>query len=229
MHYRWAGYRPIKEARLWKILKELERFRYEKGIKTVFEDWVELMAIAMQNRIYHSKWESRERRYLEIVRKYTKKDLDLFAELIALLYVSLSQEPKDYLGEVSAQLKILDGRKGQFFTPYSVSLLLAQITFEFTVPPHNEVYLVNEPTCGSGGMIIAVAQVIADKKWGIENFCFIAEDVDRLCAMMAYAQLSMLDISAIVVCGDTLTRKEYDRWYTLPVLTSRKYMDALRR
>lgn len=43
---------------------------------------------------------------------------------------------------------------GQFFTPYHVSQLTAQIVTENAV---NGKYQVHEPSCGSGGMIIAVA------------------------------------------------------------------------
>ena len=41
-----------------------------------------------------------------------------------------------------------------------------------------------------------------------------AADLDPRCAQMAYLNLSLYGIPAVVICGNTISLKEYDRWYT---------------
>lgn len=38
--------------------------------------------------------------------------------------------------------------------------------------------------------------------------------MDITCVQMTYIQLSLYGIPAVVIRGDVLTLKEYDRWYT---------------
>lgn len=44
--------------------------------------------------------------------------------------------------------------------------------------------------------------------------CVCAVDIDIRCAMMTYIQLSYLGIPAVVIHGDTLSAKEFTRFYT---------------
>ena len=69
----------------------------------------------------------------------------------------------------------------------------------------NEKFHVNEPTCGGGGSIIAVAQVLKENNVNYQNVMeVVAQDLDWKCVYMCYLQLSLLGISAAVVQGDTL-------------------------
>lgn len=46
------------------------------------------------------------------------------------------------------------------------------------------------------------------------NTFFVAQDIDIRCVWMAYIQLSLYGIPAMVIHGNTLTMEEWDRWYT---------------
>ena len=72
-----------------------------------------------------------------------------------------------------------------------------------------------EPTCGSGVMVMAVADALRKNYYSpSQNMCVLAVDNDIRCAMMAYIQLSYLGIPAVVIHGDSSLVKEYTRFYT---------------
>lgn len=83
------------------------------------------------------------------------------------------------------------------------------------VPAEEKVVTLNEPSCGSGSMILAYAEMM--QKHG-RNYCselvVLAQDLDIHCVLMTYIQLSLYGIPAVVLHGNTITTEEFDRWYT---------------
>lgn len=70
----------------------------------------------------------------------------------------------------------------------------------------NERVTLNEPSCGSGGMVIATARAMLEK--GIDyqkKLKVIAQDLDWKAVYMCYVQLSLYGIDAEVIQGNTLT------------------------
>lgn len=63
-----------------------------------------------------------------------------------------------------------------------------------------------EPTCGSGGMVIAAAQVLQEKGINYQRVLdVVCQDLDWTAVYMCYVQLSLLGVKAIVVQGNTLS------------------------
>ena len=72
----------------------------------------------------------------------------------------------------------------------------------------------NEPSRGSGGMIIAAAKVLKDRGINYQNVLkAVAQDLDWKAVYMCYVQLSLLGIDAVVVQGNTLSDPD---WRTRP-------------
>ena len=102
------------------------------------------------------------------------------------------------LGEV--YMESIGGNKnsGQFFTPYSVSLATARLTLPDTIDENKKLSLC-EPTCGSGGMVIAAAQVLQEKGINYQRVLdVVCQDLDWTAVYMCYVQLSLLGVKAIV-------------------------------
>lgn len=179
----------------------------------VFSDWVKCSAIAVSNAstIIHDKvWESRENEYIATMKKYESEDRHKFTEMFYMLAEELEDNMSDVLGNIYMQSGMGSKITGQFFTPYHLSLLMARAT---TMQNYNEneKFHVNEPTCGGGGSIIAVAQVLKENDVNYQNVMkVVAQDLDWKCVYMCYLQLSLLGISAVVVQGDTL-QQPYNR------------------
>ncbi len=73
-----------------------------------------------------------------------------------------------------------------------------------------------EPTCGSGGMILAALDVLWNT-YGFnysENVFICCGDIDKRCVYMAYLQLSLAGVPAVVKHQNALTLDTWDEMYT---------------
>jgi hypothetical protein len=72
-----------------------------------------------------------------------------------------------------------------------------------------------EPAVGAGGMVIATAEALVDEginyQQAMHATCI---DVDAAAVHMAYLQLSLLHIPAIIIHGNALTREQWSYWVT---------------
>lgn len=176
----------------------------------VFSDWVEMYAISIANActLLNSKLkQNREQKYLEIIKKYKELEQNKFHELCGMLVLALEQDMVDVLGNVYMGLESGSKHTGQFFTPNHISRLTARL-----MPPIadlNKTIKFTEPTCGSGGMIIAYAKSLSEQGVNYQKKLeVVAQDIDYRCVHMCYVQLSLLGIKAIVVRQNTLTLEE---------------------
>ncbi|WP_176060295.1 N-6 DNA methylase [Paraburkholderia sp. BCC1876] len=222
------GKDPYKTA----IIRLMREFSPSHDLHAVFSDFVEVSAIAISNRVDTARFEVREKRYLEIAAKYTRDELDRFAAMFAELHLCYRSRVDDLgdlgvadipghglgdvLGEIFMALELGNAQNGQFFTPYSVSVLMAMIAIGDGASVKAQGFLtMQEPACGSGGMVVASAQALHQAGLAYpEALHATCVDVDRRCVHMAYVQLSLLGIAATVVHGNTLSLEVKDVWYT---------------
>lgn len=181
----------------------------------IWNDFISLFAISLNNSIKHEQWMEREKQYLQIVEKYSSEEQNRMTELAAMLINDMTHNMDyDYLGKAYMELRINCNAKGQFFTPYHVSKMMAKMADGDSL---EEPIMINEPTCGSGTNIIAMANVLKERGFNYQqNAYFVAQDIDPLVAKMCYIQMSLLGISGVVLIGDTLANNtdEMEHWYT---------------
>ena len=198
------------------IIKRIERIAGKYSAYEVFSDWIRCCALAISNsttliRLRGKIWEDREKAYMETISRYTSKEAELFPEMLALLTMALEKDMEDVLGEIYMSSGMGSKAAGQFFTPYHLSELCAELTV--AEQDSTGIYRINEPSCGGGGMIIAKAKSL--KNQGINyqrKMQVVAQDLDWKGVYMCYLQLSLLGIPAICVQGDTLT-EPYKKGY----------------
>ena len=193
------------------IVKRIQRMSGSQSPYNIFSDWIECFALSIANTsmlIHNSVWQEREKRYKQIINKYSKEERNQFAEMCGLLTMAY-EDGKDFrfgdiLGEIYMESGSGNKNTGQFFTPYHVSLLTAKMSIPADYDGTSPIKI-NEPTCGSGGMIVAAAEVLYRKGINFQK-CIQAEaqDLDWRAVYMCYVQLSLLGINAVVVQGDTL-------------------------
>ena len=114
-------------------------------------------------------------------------------------------------------LDLGDSFKGQFFTPYSVSKMMAAVALQGveSVIAERGFVRVSEPTSGAGGMVIAAADVLAEQGFNYQRCMHVvAQDIDLTAVHMTYVQLTLLHIPAVVIWGNTLAMESRARWYT---------------
>lgn len=190
------------------IIRSIKELSGKYSEYEVFRDWVEASAIMMQNAtvlIHDDTWEKREAEFNRIMKRYSpseqKKIAKMFAELV---YTFETEGPGDVLGEIYMEAGCGNRNTGQFFTPYHLSELTAQVALLKDVSEKKPL-IMNEPSCGGGGMIIAAAGVLKNRGLNYQK-CMkvVAQDLDWNSVYMTYVQLSLLGIKAVVAQGNTL-------------------------
>lgn len=203
------------KAEIIKIIRDLA---YRHDLWRAFSDSMEMIAIALSNRVDPIHFEEREARYLDIAKAYTKDELAQISHILPLLMLAFDESFTDYLGQAFMELDLGNAHKGQFFTPYSVSKMMAMVTLDDCVQQaiERKGYLtLSEPSVGSGGMVIAICEALRDQGINYQQVCHATcIDVDIKAVHMAYIQLSIIGLPAVVVHGNTLTMTEHSRWYT---------------
>lgn len=188
------------------INKIRDMSKYYSGHQ-VFRDWIEVYALAIANACEPEGtvvWNKREQQYLNTISKYQAAEVDGFAELGGLLTLALEEEMTDILGSVYMGIETGNKATGQFFTPDSISQLMARMMDDKAVSTDMPIKL-HEPTCGSSGMIIAYARALRDKDINYQKLLDIkASDIDFACVYMSYIQLSLLGIKAVIARQDSL-------------------------
>lgn len=206
------------------LVKALRSISYSHAIYEVFQDWLAVSAIAISNAVDWRQQKRREEVYMEIIQKYTKAEQEELAEAFAELVLALQHEqnmhgPTDILGQVFHALELHSKYKGQFFTPPHVCELMGMMTLNgdnLTQTIEKKGYItVCEPCIGSGGMILGAAKAMANQKLNYQTQMLVTGiDIDIKCVQMAYLQLSLLGIPAVIIRGNSLTDEEWSRWYT---------------
>lgn len=187
------------------IVKILNRIQGHDNY-TVIRDFFEISAIAVRNNVdYGKERDSYEQRYLSIVKKYRKEDLEVFVEALAVFMCWIQKAMdgdipfRDFAGEIYMASGTSSDKAGQFFTPYHVSHLMAECNFdkdklkaEIAADP-DHVITIAEPTCGAGGLIVAAIDVLKDAGINYAWNAFVdCGDIDDRCVHMTYLTLSLL-------------------------------------
>lgn len=179
---------------------------------------MEAIALAISNTVDRKQYAEREARYMSLIKPYTRDELMCFARIRAHLVDAFEVEYRDHLGETFMELDLGSAHKGQFFTPYSVSKFMAFLTLDDAVDKTIESrghFTLSEPAVGAGGMVIAACDVLRERGVDYQQTCHATcLDVDEKAVHMAYIQLSLIGLPAIVVHGNALTLEERAHWYT---------------
>lgn len=196
------------------IMKILNHMSGRYSAYEVFSDWICCSALAVSNacQLLHDRiWRIREQEYMNIIKKYEPEGQVRFSEMFFMLVETLEHETEDVLGCIYMESEMGNKTTGQFFTPWSVSVMCAEMSEK--EPDPDGYYKIYEPSCGAGGMIIALACALRRKGINYQKYMkVVAQDLDWKSVYMCYLQLSLLGIRAVVVQGDTLT-EPYIRGY----------------
>lgn len=192
---------------MWKkeIVNTIQKMSGKYTYQIIFKDWIEAFAVAIQNACWPFRdgiWSTREERHKSIMAKYDKNEQEKLADLGGMLALAYEEELGDLLGEIYMESGSGNKNTGQFFTPFHVSYLTAQLALNYEA---GKKMTLNEPSCGGGGMIIATAKALKEKGIDYQRYMnVVAQDLDWTSVYMCYVQLSLLGICAVVIQGDTL-------------------------
>lgn len=156
-----------------------------------------------------------ERQYSDFRRKYRAEGMTQISILLAYTMEALEIERHDFLGHIYEDLNATVKSFGQFFTPDSVSSMMAQCTVGGDKPVPGKIVTLSDPTCGAGALLIGTAETFIARGGRQGDLLIQADDLDATACCIAYTQLSLLGYPAIVRRMDSLSMKVYEGpWYT---------------
>ena len=148
--------------------------------------------------------------YLKMIEPYKvagtlKYFPELLAEMVAYIEENRdSSQGNDLLGEFFQQ-ELSRGRSGQFFTPFHICQMMAEITRAEETKPST----VLDPCCGSGRMLLAFG------KNAKMPHCYYGVDIDPVCTKMAAINLFLNGLQGEVICADALLPDDFRLGYRI--------------
>lgn len=187
------------------ILKSIARTKSSE--LQVFSDFCRMSACAMSVL-------QREPEYLEIAGRYNRDELSDISLALSCLVNEMEKKPfTDILGDFYLEIASHSSKqaRGEFFTPPEISKLMARMTFDVDAIKSKALPItVNEPACGSGGMVLAVAEIFAPDS--VDLLRVTCQDINPLAVDMCYINTTLWGIPAQVILGDTIRMTETARW-----------------
>lgn len=194
----------------------------------IWRDFITMFACSLSNPLDKEHRDKREVLYLDIIKKYNKQEQELFPELAAQTVLALEENPEqDFLGSIFMALNLGNEHNGQFFTPYHICELMAEVTMNDTLQKvEQDGYVsINDPCCGAGATLIAgihaARKQLEKSNLNYQNHLLVvAQDIDETVALMCYIQLSLLGVAGYVKVGNSLTEPMTDNddkgnyWFT---------------
>jgi len=187
----------------------------------VFEDWLKISAIAISNAVDWQFRDEREKEYFEIIKKYNKGELNRLADCLGILVKSLDKSFNtvgyyDLLGKVFHALELHNKYHGQFFTPFHICECMGRMNLgDGDLLNEQDFISCLEPCIGSGGLVLGLAKAMQVKDFNPQQQLLVTGvDIDIQCVCMAYLQLSLFGIPAVVIHGNSLTVEQWSVWRT---------------
>lgn len=173
----------------------MQQLARRNSISNVFTDFLELSVCALS-------LGAMESRYLEIVGRYEKNEINHIADALAALVLEMDNEGeglRDIFGDFYME-HISHGHNGQFFTPEHICELMARVQGEFENGSR-----VLDCACGSGRTLLAAAKIN-------RNAYFYGADIDRNCCMMCLINQCLNGLFGEVAWMNSLSNQFFGAW-----------------
>lgn len=111
------------------FLKLFDQLTYSRSGWQVWEDLMTVMSCSICNAVDRRKeaFERREKQYERSIKALG--GVDIPAQMLGIITMALEENPnQDFLGRLYMNLNLGNHWRGQFFTPYHVSELMAKVT-----------------------------------------------------------------------------------------------------
>jgi len=214
-----SSYDAIKKA----FIKRCEDLSHVRSLHDVIRDFAELGRITIVNQLTPFYSQDAEDIYLKTIKKYNSDEQSQLAQMLAMVSMAHELQPGDFLGETLMELSM--GRKelGQFFTPYSLCKLNAELTLSADSVNDKGYVSLSEPAAGGGGMVIAAHHRANELKVDLYAHCV---ELSHMTADLCYINLSAAGVAAHVTQGNTLSMK-MGRSFPTPALCTQQWSERL--
>ena len=192
--------KPKNMTDISRFTSVFEKIVYGKSEAQVFDDFLDISICCLSAQRY-------EEEYLTIIKKYERKEVDLFCELFAEMTMVMDNGGTgltDCLGEFFTK-HITRGRNGQFFTPEHVCDFMGSITID----QNSNGQKIFDPACGSGRMLLSAAKISRS------NY-FFGADIDNRCSKMTAINLCLNGLFGEVAWMNSLSMEHWGGYTITP-------------
>lgn len=186
------------------LIKAIDSHGYSMGRREAYTVFI-AYSLSRLNMAYILQSDQKRVNLLDNILKssdYTNEELsNMFDLMVDALEENCEQ---DFLGEVYSELNLTSSQHGQFFTPYPISRMMAEINLSNVQENQTSPISIADPCCGTGGMLIATGNVLKSRGYKLQDYMFYAQDIDWLVSMSAYVQMSLQGLQGMVVVGNSL-------------------------
>jgi len=210
---------PVTADHRKQFIRTFEGLAHRRQRHDVFADFLDLAVCAVRKTTLPPgpEADALEARYMAAVARNEPADVRKMPELLGITALAVQEGGCDFLGQIVGDLELMNSHLGQFFTPYDLSRLIAEMTLLDAgelVKARGFVTL-QEPASGAGGMVIAAADVIEKQGFDIGRQLYAdATDISEFCFRMTYLQLALRGIPATVRHGNSLSLETFDQAVT---------------
>lgn len=210
------------EPEVKEIMNKITKLSAKHGRWEVFADWVECSAIAISNSVDGMHYNQREETYKKIMSKYEIEERQIISSMFDLLVTVMERlqderHYEDIMGYIYHEMGLNNENTGQFFTPGSICKMLGNIAIDekaMKLIAQKGYISISEPACGAGATILGGIEAVVKMGGTPAQVSVKATDIDIKCVQMAYVQLSLYGVPAVVTHGNTLSMEEWQNWYT---------------
>lgn len=187
----------------------------------VFRDFLEASYRSIRGSVMKGTegWQANEDEYMKIVQRCRKpaETMRRFSEMLGHTVEALEAECSDFLGPVFMDIGGSKGH-GQFFTPHSVSKVMATMQLGDMKAVVEEsgrgFFTAQEPAVGMGGMVLAVAELMREQGLIPAMHChWHMIDVEWKAMAGCYIQTSLAGVNGVVFHGNALS---LETWSATP-------------
>ena len=201
------------------FLRLLRKRDRSKRQTEVFADFCELAycALAKQASPFPDQRDLLEAQYMRVVGRYRDPDdIRAMPEMLAIALTTIRAGGADFMGQVAGEIGALDAGLGQFFTPYEVSRLIAEMNLgdAHAMIADRGFITIQEPAAGAGGMLLAAADTLEARNIALSSVWMEAIELSRSTYHMLYIQLAARGIAGRVICGNALSLETHTWAYT---------------
>jgi hypothetical protein len=182
------------------LFKKLEQLSQRSSVSRgqAFEDFLTAMVCVLAA-------ETKEEDYMAMIERHRsgkpgQRGADLLAQMFGELVNAMTESDADILGDLF-QGSITYGEAGQYFTPESVTKLMAELSVDPDARPvRDHPIYISDPACGTGRMLLEASNINPHAE-------LVGQDIDARCVKITSVNLGLRGRYGWVICGNTLSRQ----------------------
>ena len=165
----------------------------------------------------HTPEHPREKDYMQIIESYRKEEAEKFSNMLGCVMQYMKETNKECLSEIWEGVAA-NSNLGQFFTPWTVCMMMAKMELENSVlnwdkfTPENKC-TISDPSCGGGRTLVAALKLVPAGK--LNSALFHGIDIDLNVCHAAALNMLFFNANSYIIHGNALSLEVWHVFKTI--------------